>query len=114
MYNSYYSVTLKMAENLMKNCTRRNVNQFRKINVQEGINVQAGKFFKINKRTGSNKLRTGGKFDSKIINVPVRLLETREYTAILTTKKTKKLLYVACLLKRFLKYEDKIDLIQLH
>ena len=49
-----------------------------KINVQEGINVQAGKYFKINKRTGPNKVRTGGKFDSKIINVPVRLLKTRE------------------------------------
>ena len=34
---------------------------------------------KINKRTGPNKVRTGGKFDSKKINVPVRLLETREY-----------------------------------
>ena len=78
IFHSYYSVTLKMAENVMKNRTRRNVNQFRKINVQEGINVQAGKFFRINKRTGPNKLRTGGKFDSKIINVPVRLLETRE------------------------------------
>ena len=35
------------------------------INVQEGINVQAGKFFKINKRTGPNKVRTGGKIDTK-------------------------------------------------
>ena len=65
------SVISKMAEILKKNRTLRNVYQFRKINVQEGINVQAGKFFKINKRTGPNKLRTGGKFDSKIINVPV-------------------------------------------
>ena len=34
---------------------------------------------KINKRTGPNKVRTGGKFDSKKINVPLHLLETREY-----------------------------------
>ena len=35
------------------------------LNVQEGINIQAGKFFKINKRTGPNKVRTGRKFDTK-------------------------------------------------
>ena len=54
------------------------------MNVQEkirrqGINVQARKYLKINKRTGPNKDRTGGKFCKKKINVPVRLLETREY-----------------------------------
>ena len=31
-----------------------------------------------NKRTGPNKVRTGGKFDTKKINVHVRLLGTRE------------------------------------
>ena len=38
-----------------------------------------GKDIKINKRTGPNKVRTGGEIDKKLINVHVRLLETREY-----------------------------------
>ena len=37
----------------------------KKINVQEGINVQARKYLKINKRTGLNKDRTGGNFARK-------------------------------------------------
>ena len=56
------------------------------MNVQEkirrqGINVQARKYLKINKRTGPNKDRTGGKLQEKFARkkyVSVRLLETRE------------------------------------
>ena len=72
-----------------------------KINVQEGINVQAGKYFKINKRTGPNKVRTGGKFDSKIINVPVRLLKTREYNFCCIAPYEKKFIYKERLLYKF-------------
>ena len=46
------------------------------------INVQEKKYFNINKCTGT-KVCTGGKLDSKIINVPIPVLETREFATLI-------------------------------